>query len=748
MITIRTKLSFVFGLFFSLTSLGQFGFEYNDSIIVKTGGDTLNLAWSGGLNYAQFSDFDYDFDGDLDLFIFDRSQSNIRVFTQEGTGSNKHYQLAYNAHESFPNDLRYRATMVDFDNDGRKDIFTYGIGGLKVYRNTGSLANGPSWELFQDLVYSQYPGGTFNLYVSSSDIPAIADIDLDGDIDILTFHQGGRTLEYHQNQSMELYGIPDSLEFVLKNECWGKFSEDATTNGIVLNDPNYPCVGGNIANPETIQNDNEGSRNHAGSTVLAIDIDNSGVMDLVIGDVAYTNMTLLINSGTAVNTDSPILTVDNFFPSNTNPIEIQLFPAAFFLDVDFDGVKDLIACPNAKNVSANKNSIHFYKNIGTNANPTFVFISDNFLQSEMIEHGSGSIPVLVDYNEDGLDDLLVSSFYRFKPPSDKESSIAYYQNTGTAADPVFSYVDEDVFNLIPELYGLRLVPTFGDLDNDGDQDLLIGREDGYLVYYENISSGSGMVLGASFPNYPDHTGNPILVSGYAHPQLFDLDKDSLLDILIGTQTGEIHFYKNVGTAALPEFELHNSLLGNVDVSTVTPDGYAAPHFFRINDTTHLFLGSVDGELYYYNAIDGNLNPGDSFNLVSSSYLGIDVEAFSSFFVKDIDNDGNLNLFIGQDLGGLYHFEAVPGSNASINETNLETHVHVFPNPVNNEVTINAELPIEYVTLKTMNGSTLVHASIHAAHTTQIDVSQLPAGMYFILIQLHDRSPVVKKLVKK
>lgn len=747
MITIRTLLHFVFGIFFSLSSLGQFGFEYNDSILVKAGSDTLNLAWSGGLNYAQFSDFDYDFDGDLDLFVFDRSQSNIRVFTQEGTGSNKHYKLAYNAHENFPDDLRYRATMVDFDNDGRKDIFTYGIGGLKVYRNTGSLANGPSWELFQDLVYSQYPGGTFNLFVSSSDIPAIADIDLDGDVDILTFHQGGRNLEYHQNQSMELYGIPDSLEFVLKNECWGKFSEDATTNGIVLNDPNYPCVGGNIPNPESVENDNNGSRNHAGSTVLAIDIDNSGVMDLVIGDVAYTNMNLLINSGTAVNTDSPILTVDNFFPSNTNPIEIHLFPAAFFLDVDFDGVKDLIACPNAKNVSVNKNSVHFYKNVGTNANPTFVFISDNFLQSEMIEHGSGSIPVVFDYNEDGLDDLLVSSFYRFKPPSDKESSIAYYQNTGTASEPIFSYVDEDIFNLMPELYGLRLVPTFGDLDNDGDQDLIIGREDGYLVYYENISSGSGMVLGASFPNYPDYTGNPILVSGYAHPQLFDLDKDSLIDILIGTQTGEIHFYKNIGTAAFPEFELYNSMLGNVDVSNVTPDGYAAPHFFRINDTTHLFLGSVDGELIYYNAIDGNLNPGDSFNLVSSSYLGIDVEAYSSFFVKDVDNDGNLNLFVGQDLGGLFHFEAVPGSNASIHENDFETQVVIFPNPVNNQVTIEAETPIESVILKSMNGRTLLHKPINSALSGQLDLSQFPAGMYFIIIEMNDRSPVVKKLVK-
>ena len=120
----------------------QFGFEYNNSIVVKNGTDTLINAWGGGLNYTQVSDFDYDFDGDMDLFLFDRSKNNIRVYTQEGTGSNKYYELAYNSKSKFPADIRYRATMVDYDNDGRKDLFTYGTGGLKVFRNVGDITNG------------------------------------------------------------------------------------------------------------------------------------------------------------------------------------------------------------------------------------------------------------------------------------------------------------------------------------------------------------------------------------------------------------------------------------------------------------------------------------------------------------------------------------------------------------------------------------------------------------------------------
>ena len=279
----------------NFTVLGQFGFEYAPNIPVNIGGTDLTLPWAGGLNYAQFSDFDYDYDGDMDLFIFDRSSNNIIVYTQETNGG-LHYELAYNAQMNFPSELRYRSTMVDYDGDGKKDLFTYGIGGLKVYRNVGNSVIGLQWELYQDIVYTQLPTLYTNLFVSSSDIPAIVDVDNDGDIDVLTFHSGGSHLEYHKNQSMELYGIPDSLIFELKNECWGKFREDISTNSLFLNDPNFPCNGGTVPNPEVnIGKENTVKGKHSGSTLLALDYTNSGLIDLIIGDVAFTNLNLLIN---------------------------------------------------------------------------------------------------------------------------------------------------------------------------------------------------------------------------------------------------------------------------------------------------------------------------------------------------------------------------------------------------------------------------------------------------------------------
>lgn len=724
----------------STVSFGQFSFDYNPNLVVKVGTDTLSNAWGGGLNYTQFSDFDFDFDGDLDLFLFDRSSNNIRVYTQEGSGSNKHYELFYDAKNHFPTELRYRSTLVDYDNDGRKDLFTYGIGGMKVYRNVGDITNGLQWELASDLLYTEAPNGNQNLYVSSSDIPAIIDVDFDGDIDILTFHIGGQHMEYHQNQSMELYGIPDSLIFIQKNECWGKFKEDVTTNSVTLNDPDAPCEGGSISNPQK-------SGAHSGSTILALDYDNSGVLDLVLGDVAFPNLALLINGGTAPNQDSPMISVDNAFPSNSTPASMQLFPASYFLDVDFDGVKDLIVAANAKNISQNQSSILFYKNYGSNALPNFIYTQSNFLQSEMIEHGLGSVPVFTDINEDGLEDMIVANFFRYKPILDKESSFAYYQNTGTTNNPVFSFVDDNYFNLPSLGFGLRSVPTFGDIDNDGDKDMFLGLENGTLVYVQNQSSGSGSVFSSFVQNYQDANGQVISAGGFCHPQLFDLNNDGLLDLILGKKTGELIYYRNTGTSTVPQFTLHNSNLGNIDVSNNNPDGYAAPHFIRYDDTTHLFIGDANGRLHKVSNIDGNLDPTESFTTESTEYLGINTEAYSSFWVIDLNNNGKLELYAGQDLGGIYRYEDDPASGVSVEELN-HSSIQIYPNPAKGGISLSTNDGIlESMQIVNLQSQVVANQEIGLSKTT-IDVSSFPSGIYFITVLMSNGERITKKIIKQ
>lgn len=710
----------------------QLGFEYDPSIPVTVNAQQLTLAWAGGINYGQFSSIDYNYDGLQDLVIFDRSGDEFILLEQQSISGNSSYKYVYNAANLFPNDCKYRSAFVDYNNDAKADLFTYGIGGVKVYKNTGNSTVGLQWTLVKPILNTNYLGTLTNLFVSAGDIPAYVDVDSDGDIDVLTFHLGGQNLEYHQNQSMELYGIPDSLTFVLKNQCWGKFSEDPSGNSLTLNQTAYPCSNGDIANPEYPIHDTlfifDESKLHVGSTVLAIDLNGNGVKDLILGDVAYSTISQLTNGGSTPNTNSAMISQTHDFPNASNPAYINTYPASYYVDVDFDGINDLIIAPNARTISENQQSVQFFKNSGTNNIPVFNYQTNSFLQNEMIDAGLGSIPTLVDVDGDGLQDLVLSHFFRYKPVLNKETALTYYRNTGTALIPAFTEASTDLFGFSSQALGLRLVPTFGDLDNDGDSDLILGSEYGTLSLYTNIAGpGNPISLAASTP-LSDDQGTAIQVDAYAFPQLFDLNNDGLLDLIIGKKTGEIVYYKNIGTLNNAKFKLVTNNLGNVDISP-NPDGYAAPHFFRVQDTTYLFVGSYTGNLAFFTQIDSNLTDGASFNLVSSNYLSIDVGLYSSFFVGDIDQDSNLNLFVGQDLGGLFHFEVNPNSTASFETPKIQNPFTLFPNPGNQQITIHGNTPFFSFDVYSILGQ----KQTVQKHQNTFDVSNLSKGMYIVVI---------------
>ncbi|SFT77429.1 Por secretion system C-terminal sorting domain-containing protein [Lishizhenia tianjinensis] len=668
------KKSFVllFLLFSVAAAHAQLGFKYNPFAQVKINGDTLANPWAGGLNYAQFSHLDFNRDGFDDLLVFDRSSNQIQVFLKSFQNGNPYYRYQYKAEINLPDNLRYRLATYDYDNDGDLDLFTYGIGGVRVYKNT-STGNQLSFELFKSELESMYNGGPATLFVSSSDIPALVDVDHDGDMDILTFSNSGGTIEYHKNLSKEIYGIPDSLQFEIYNECWGRFEEGVTDNSITLNSTNPPCDGTTwVSNPQ------RGNR-HSGSTVLAIDIDNSGVYDLVLGDVSHENLVLVTNGGTAVNQNSAMTSFDLNFPSNTTPANLQIFPAAYYLDVNHDGVKDLVVGANAKGSSQNKNSVLFYENLGTNSTPNFIYRTDAFLQRDMLDNGVGGHPVLVDLNGDGLLDLILANFYRYKDLLDKESAIQYYQNTGTANQPEFTLITEDWNNFANSNFGLRIHPTFGDMDNDGDMDMFIGSELGNLHYYENTGTSTNPVFNTPQVNITDATGTIIDEDAYVSPQLFDLNDDDLLDLIIGRKDGTLAYYQNTGTASNYQFTLSNANLGNVNVNLGSSDGFATPHFINKNDTLYLFCGSRSGRLWVYDDIADNLNQGASFNLISDDYLSIDAKAYSSVAIAELNNNTFLDLLYGHDLGGAWLFEADPNITYGITKNEIPP-LMIYPNP--------------------------------------------------------------------
>lgn len=714
-------------------STAQFGFTYNDSIIVKRGADTLQFPWAGGLNHAQFSTIDVDFDGLDDLFIFDRSENQIIVFKTVEENGVKRYEYMHDTRSLFPEDIRYRAEMVDYNGDGKKDLFTYGIGGIKVYKNVGNATDGLLWEVASDRVESIYSSGNKNnLYVSAIDIPAYIDVDGDGDIDVLTFNLGGQRLEYHKNLSMENYGVPDSLEFQLYNECWGKFIESEYDNNVQLNSNIGPCGNSNLPDPQI------GAR-HSGSCVLALDLNGDDVMDLILGDVSHYNITALINGGTAPNQNSPMISMDTTFPSYDTPVDIPVFPASFYVDVDHDGIKDLIVSTNDKDNSENIQSVWYYKNLGTNSIPDFSFIQKNFLQSEMIENGKGSIPVLVDLNNDGLKDLLIASYYRYLDPFDKVSKIQYFQNTGTPEKPEFTFISDDWLSLSNEGYGLRMHPAFGDITGDGKEEMLLGTKDGFLHRYERTGPGAeDFTLTQNV--LKDHLGDSIKVNGYASPQIFDLNNDGLLDLIIGKRTTGLTYYENIGTPTHPSFKWVSDDLGQIEMGAQNyPLNFSTPQFIRHQDTLHLFVGNRLGTIYYFNEIEGNIADGDAFNLITDKYANISTGGYSAPFIDTLRNDRRYEMFVGTDLGGIWSYIAEEFSLPILNSTKVqkgEQSFTVFPNPSKNG----------YFTLQSDNIEEELSVTVYTSvgqkikridkfwGSTYLDLRESNPGVYILILE--------------
>lgn len=733
----RYILSLLFAFTWMISVNAQFGFQRDNSVTVTGigGSDDFSMAWAGGYDYAQFSNIDLNFDGVQDLFVFDRTCNKVLTFLHTGGTGSENYTYAPEYEKLFP-EMTQWALLVDYNCDGLPDIYTYTFGTAKVFKNTGSAATGHSFELEKPYLRTQFGASEVYMYFASNDVPCFTDVDGDSDIDALSFGVGGTAIEYHKNLSMELYGVCDSLEFITKNTCWGRFQESGSTNEVTLWDTlTYPC-NGVLTDPEDIGG---GSHDrHAGSTVLAIDLNANGVKDLILGDVAYNNLVMLMNSGTAPNTNSGMISQEVNYPGTSVAVDLEIFPAPFYVDVNNDGVRDLIVGANSPIGSMNHHSGWYYRNDGADNNPDFTFQQTDFLQDEMIELGSGSLPVFFDHNGDGLLDLIIGQHGIYNDVTGvMEGRMSYFQNVGSATSPAYELITEDYLNLgaSPVGSGLSYYPTFGDLDNDGDEDMILGEYFGYCFVFENTGGAGATAIFSSYDTLRNHLGEPIFLSTFAYPKLIDLDRDGDLDLTIGRRSGKIQHFENTGTPIDPSFEWKTDSFGNIDVSEYwNSEGQAVPAFFEKDGEYQLLIGSKSGYLHYYQNIEGNLE--GTFTLVDSTADNLNIGTWSAPALADLDGDNKLELVLGNQRGGVSFFESA--SIELISAENIEFNFDVYPNPTSDLIIISSNENIIEVMLYDALGNELFRTTGNV-NMLEVNLKAFAKGTYLVKINTSNHS---------
>ncbi len=737
---------------FSLPANGQ-NFNLNDYPFTIDDVELEN-AFTGGLTNPQLAEIDFNDDGFLDLLVYDRRGDVARTYLHEGGIGSSNYIHDEKYQIGLP-PLRNFIRVQDYNNDGVPDIFTgpasLSSASISVY--TGQRdANGLRFSIYEvdwisNVLTVMTNGAPTNVYSNLDDIPAILDMDGDGDIDILSFEGGGSYVNFYKNMAVEKNLGLDTFDFVFGDFCWGKFKEGGTDGTIFLSDDPNECA------IEFGPNENFAER-HAGSTIEAFDYQCDGDYDLLIGDLVSSNIVLLINEPFEGN-DFMVESVSNF--PIQDPVDLYTFPTSWVLDIDKDGDQDIIFCPNEDSNATNVDVMFYYENNGGMCNQDFSLVTKDFINNKSIDLGTDSNPVFLDYNADGLLDILVGTTGEFGPTGQPEKiRLVLFENIGDAENPAFQLIDDDWLNFsINTEFSTNPSLAVGDLDGDNDDDMLVADEGGSLYYFENISSvGEAMEFAQALFPFPD-----IDVGASVHPYIYDYNQDGLGDLFLGEKNtnsneglGNVNYFENLGTIGNPEFN-DDSFFGpntptfnyiNTKLEFET-GGYSAPVLFDAGEELYALCGTFSGYLQLYvcdrNDVDAQAELLDlQFgNIYEGEQTAIDLE--------DIDNDGYLEVIVGNKRGGLAIYNTVINLDETISQVqNTESYlpeIKLYPNPTSDFLQIESTVELSEYTINNIFGQIIQQGSLLDSKTS---TSNIPPGVYFISFKLGD-AQVVKKFMK-
>ena len=339
----------------------------------------------------------------------------------------------------------------------------------------------------------------------------------------------------------------------------------------------------------------------------------------------------------------------------------------------------------------------------------------------MLDFGTGAYPIWVDENQDGLTDILIGS-NGIRKNGKITATLSLLRNVGTPKNPSFELINEDYlsFSSNEETY---LYPAIGDLDSDGDDDLLLGLENGKLLYLNN-QAGSGQpydfsIVSPSFEN--------IDVGNYAAPVLFDVNGDSAIDLTIGEENGSLFYYENQKRLGF-NYSLEIKNFGGVSTQDFSEGiffGFSTPYFFRDEKKTHLLVGGESGKTQGYMNIKDEIY--SDLELDFSDFHNTKDGGYSKPLVGDLNSDQKPELIIGNQCGGLAFYLGTEPQKAEI-MTSVKKNIEY--SILQNRLQINY-LNVLNIQLRDLNGKLITQCEGNTIHLP------LKKGVFLIRVELPD-----------
>ncbi len=531
-----------------------------------------------------------------------------------------------------------RPAFADIDADGDADLFVGEYDGhLNFYRNDGSAAH-PKW--------TYVTGRYADIDVGENSAPVFFDLDRDGDLDLFVGHVNGG-VRFFRNEGTKRYAVWRNVGVLRDAEGrWvtaGKSSTPAFVD--VDRDGDPDLLLGNLDGRLVLCRNEPGargpawklaSRNFLGvdvgslSAPTAADADGDGVPELFVGQ-----------SGTTVLHYRP--TPDPARPfelasKQFSDLELSEITAPAFTDLNGDGAPDLC-------VGQASGELSFFANRGAHR---FEPMSPRF-DLQTLDLGFQCAPTLVDLDADGDLDLVTGNH---------DGAFWWYRNVGRAQQPEWKLESEAFAGVAVKGWS---VPTFVDIDADGDLDLFSGSKSGRIAFFENVGDRRQPKWRLVSEEYAG-----IRRGNLSAPEFADLDGDGRHELFVGSDRPGVRLYRNVGSRRKPEWRLEDEdFLGlNYNVRSV-------PRFYDFDrdGDLDLFVGSRDGTVLFFENRGSRTRP--EFHRVTNHFNEVNVRFFSVPALGDVDADGDPDLFVGGNSGGLNFWRNQRGTPSQVNRERAE-----------------------------------------------------------------------------